>query len=462
DDFSIADSAFAHSTQMILSDLRMPQGMSFCDTASKGAVEFYVKNHSFLDVENMKVRYEETVLGQKELNLGKIARYDSVKVSVPMGHRLEGEYAFKVWSVMPDELDRSDDTLSGTFGVSGAKGFPFSENFEGVVQGTGAVDVNDDGMVWRILKSEEQARTGSQCLNYPHKNALSGAVFFTDGFLADQTGRFKITFYMKADVEGHDGVGVRVMEYSPQGGFVSSVYIDTLHAGTEYEQYNVPFHVQKGRTYAIAFEYVASRASTEEGQAFFIDDLTTGDITVPVLPQSLAVKDTGFFTATFTCRSMADRNVLRVYSADGKFNRLYEWKKTQQQFEVKGLAPKTEYRAQVRGLNEVNDSSAWSAQVRFVTLDTTTIVIPPDTTANERLYAESRIKVSPNPASDYVQVEVSLGAGQWSLCNAGGKTVLRGTLSSTRFEINLQGLPAGMYFLRVENRKETAVTKIIK
>ncbi|MDE6695214.1 MAG: hypothetical protein K2J57_05225, partial [Bacteroidales bacterium] len=382
DDFSIADSAFAHSTQMILSDLRMPQGMSFCDTASKGAVEFYVKNHSFLDVENMKLRYEDATPGQKELNLGKIVRYDSVKVRIPMGHRQEGEYAFKVWSVMPYEIDRINDTLSGTFSVSGARSFPFSEDFEGIVKGTGAVDVNDDGMVWRILESEEQARTGSQCLNYPHKNALSGAVFFTDGFLADQTGRFKITFYMKADVEGHDGVGVRVMEYSAQGGFASSVYIDTLYAGTEYEQYNVPFHVQKGRTYAISFEYVALRASTEEGQAFFIDDLTTGDITVHVRPQSLAVKDTGFFAATFTCQSMADRNVLRVYSADGKYNRLYEWKKTQQQFEVKGLAPKTEYRAQMRGLNEVNDSSAWSAQVRFVTRDTSTTVI--DTTANER------------------------------------------------------------------------------
>ncbi|MDE6630658.1 MAG: T9SS type A sorting domain-containing protein, partial [Bacteroidales bacterium] len=399
---------------------------------------------------------------QKELNLGKIARYDSVKVSVPMGHRLEGEYAFKVWSVMPYELDRSDDTLSGTFSVSGAKGFPFSENFEGIVQGTGAVDVNNDGMVWRILESEEQARTGSQCLNFPYKNALSGAVFFTDGFKADQTGRFKITFYMKADVEGHDGVGVRVMEYSAQGGFVSSVYIDTLHAGTEYAQYNVPFHVANGKTYAIAFEYVASRASTEEGQAFFIDDLTTGDITVPLLPRSLAVKDTGFYSATFTCQNMADRNVLRVYSADGKFNRLYEWKKTQQQFEVKGLAPKTEYRAQVRGLNEVNDSSAWSAQVRFVTLDTATIVKPNDTTANERLHAGSRIKVSPNPASERVQVEVSLEAGKWSLCNMNGKTVLSGTVLSSRFEINVQGLAAGMYFLRVEGKDEKAVTKIIK
>ena len=455
DDFSIADSVYAHSTQMILSNLMMPQGMSFCDTAAKGAVEFYVKNSSFLDVENMELHYEDATPGQKELHLGKIARRDSVKVRVPMGRRLEGEYAFKVWNVMPYELERSDDTLSGTFRVSGAKGFPFSENFEGVVEGTGAVDVNNDGMVWRILESGQQARTGSQCLNYPHKNALSGAVFFTDGFRADQTGRFKITFYMKADVEGNDGVGVRVMEYAPAGGFASSVYIDTLRAGTEYEQYNVPFHVESGKTYAIAFEYVANRASTEEGQAFFIDDLTTGDITEPVKPHSLAVVDTGAVTASFTCQNMAERNVLRVYSADGKFNQMYEWKKSQQKFEVKGLRPATEYRAQVRGLNEVNDSSAWSDPVRFVTLDSVAA-------ATEKLQAGNRIRISPNPASERVQVELFSGADKWTLCNAGGRVVLNGAVTSTLFEINLQGLSAGMYFLRVEGKEGRTVTKIIK
>lgn len=456
DDFSLADSSFAHGTQMILSGLQMPQGMSFCDTASKGAVEFYVKNSSFLDVENVKLRYEDVFGGgQKELALGAVARHDSIKVSVPMGHRPEGEYAFKVWNVMPYERDRRDDTLAGVFRVSGPKGFPFSEDFEGVVEGTGAVDVNDDDMVWRILTSEQQAHTGMQCLSFPHKNALSGAVFFTDGFLADETGRFKITFYMKADVEGNDGVGVRVMEYSADGAFASSVYIDTLRAGTEYQACHVPFHVESGKVYAIAFEYVADRASTEEGQAFFIDDLTTGTITVPLTPRSLAVSDTGVTSASFVCQNMAERNVLHVFSVDGSFSRLYEWKSTQQKFEVEGLQPKTEYRAQVCGLNEVNDSSAWSAQVRFTTL-------APALSVNDGVQADSRVKVWPNPATDHIQVEFPLWADRWSLRRADGREVMRGEVLGSSYEIGLQSLSAGMYILRVEGKDRSSVTKIIK
>ena len=76
-------------------------------------------------------------------------------------------------------------------------------------------------------------------------------------------------------------------------------------------------------------------------------------------------------------------------------------------------------------------------------------------------------RLSPQPASEQVQAvceaaETAWHSGGWRLVDAGGKALRRGTFSDGRFDISLNAIPAGLYFIEITANGTTCRLKCVK
>lgn len=61
------------------------------------------------------------------------------------------------------------------------------------------------------------------------------------------------------------------------------------------------------------------------------------------------------------------------------------------------------------------------------------------------------LRLYPNPASNFIQVDNSFLGKDYAITSVLGKTVLRGTLATSN-RINIEGLIAGIYFVRINDQ----------
>ena len=76
-------------------------------------------------------------------------------------------------------------------------------------------------------------------------------------------------------------------------------------------------------------------------------------------------------------------------------------------------------------------------------------------------------RLSPQPATESVQavceaMETTWHSGNWRLIDAGGKALRRGTFSDGRFDISLNAIPAGLYFIEITANGTTCRLKCVK
>ncbi len=73
----------------------------------------------------------------------------------------------------------------------------------------------------------------------------------------------------------------------------------------------------------------------------------------------------------------------------------------------------------------------------------------------------SYLRLLPNPASNNVMIETAISAGRFSVMDMIGRLVLQGNITTSRTEIDLQGLTAGIYLVKVEGEGSVAVKKLV-
>ncbi len=71
------------------------------------------------------------------------------------------------------------------------------------------------------------------------------------------------------------------------------------------------------------------------------------------------------------------------------------------------------------------------------------------------------VKVFPNPASEQLNVTCETEMRRVTLCNALGQQVLRVTPNAPQAELQVAGLPRGLYLLKVETVAGSAVRKVV-
>ena len=64
------------------------------------------------------------------------------------------------------------------------------------------------------------------------------------------------------------------------------------------------------------------------------------------------------------------------------------------------------------------------------------------------------VSMSPNPAKDILNVELGKAAGshvEYTLIDMQGRTVLEGVFTNERGQVNVSGMPAGMYHITLRS-----------
>lgn len=98
----------------------------------------------------------------------------------------------------------------------------------------------------------------------------------------------------------------------------------------------------------------------------------------------------------------------------------------------------------------------------IVELSSKTVTFYVDTKAPvQQVAQETSLNVFPNPARERINVECEAEMRRVTLCNALGQQVLRVNPNAPQAELQVAGLPRGLYLLRVETVGGTAVRKVV-
>jgi len=91
-------------------------------------------------------------------------------------------------------------------------------------------------------------------------------------------------------------------------------------------------------------------------------------------------------------------------------------------------------------------------------------VFVPSVTANVPLSVSTAMKISPNPFTDMISVELPRICDECTLsvCNSVGQEILNIPLTETKTEINLGAFSSGIYFVKLIYNEIVEVRKIIK
>ena len=127
---------------------------------------------------------------------------------------------------------------------------------------------------------------------------------------------------------------------------------------------------------------------------------------------------------------------------------------TTRSYHLSGLNPETAYQWRVQA-NCVDTLSDWTNPVDFTTLEEVGI---------DNITLANNISLMPNPADHYIDLRVNgkMTAKEAVIYNAFGQLIQTVELTDNHVRIDLSGMAAGMYFVRVNGDHGTATKKFIK
>ena len=76
----------------------------------------------------------------------------------------------------------------------------------------------------------------------------------------------------------------------------------------------------------------------------------------------------------------------------------------------------------------------------------------------------SQISIYPDPATDKITIETSAtqGQSQLSVMNLNGQEVITRQLTQSKTQLDISGLPGGVYFVRLINERTIVIRKFVK
>ena len=89
------------------------------------------------------------------------------------------------------------------------------------------------------------------------------------------------------------------------------------------------------------------------------------------------------------------------------------------------------------------------------------VLIPDQTTTSVTNLNESEIKLYPNPANDYINIDLPSVSGNISIVNITGKTILKKDIRSSVERIDLSDLNSGIYLVRIQDGPAVLTKKLI-
>ena len=170
DDFVLVDSLRTTITDYVVSDLLVSGNMSECDTMAIGKLSFKITAGGFSMPETVKayIRYDDMpvqdVSFHKEMMDG-----EETELSFAMPMFSGGEHRVKAWIALPEEVNRTDDTVSASFNVHSPQAMPFLDGnirVVGSARMSSCFTIDSTGTyILRYLYDATQAEGASMELN---------------------------------------------------------------------------------------------------------------------------------------------------------------------------------------------------------------------------------------------------------------------------------------------------------
>ncbi len=271
DHMVVMDSVSASYSYMSLADLSYRR-VTGCDEDRTSEVELLIRNAGYLAYDSVPLMYK---MDNDEVQTYwvKVADMSSRRCKLPTRWDLSvaGLHKMKVWVGMPNERDRSDDTLTVSFRADNMAQLPLGYDFENNVLPGNTDDLNQDKIGWELCRNADSAYRGRYYVQYSGSGQKADDDWRLPCFYA-ATGDYTLDFYMAAPYASEEFVTISLLhydQYDQSGKMVEEVLFDDMINHAEYEMYQLPFKVHSGH-YGIKF-HIKSEA---DGRNLCIDNLT--------------------------------------------------------------------------------------------------------------------------------------------------------------------------------------------
>jgi Zn-dependent metalloprotease/chitodextrinase len=377
----------------------------------------------------------------------------------------------------------ADQTGGGCTG--GISSFPYSEGFESGI-GTWTQDASDD-FDWTVdANGTPSSSTGpsaadegtyyifveSSSPNYPSKIGIINSPCFD--LTAESNANFNFAYHMYGS-----SMGTIELQASTDGISWTALWTKSGDQGNSWYDATVSLSSYYGTS--VQLRYVAT-TSTSYRSDFAIDDIsvTTGGttptannltltITFDNYPEetSWTLKNSGGSTVASggTYASQADGSTLVVPIndlADG----CYDF--TISDVYGDGICcsyGNGSYTLEVTGGSTIKTGGSFgSSEVTNFCLPNTTYGFTATSTSFDDISAKPAINLYPNPASSYINVQITNATahGVISIYNSIGALVKVVDIEDSEREVNISELPSGLYIISIETKKEALTKQFIK
>ncbi|MDE7149399.1 MAG: T9SS type A sorting domain-containing protein [Bacteroidales bacterium] len=276
DHIVVMDSVSASYSYMALTDVAYRR-VTGCDEDRTTEVELEIRNDGYLAYDSVPILYQMDDLSVQTYWLENgSADMSSRRFKLPERWDLSkaGNHRMRVWVGMPNERDRSNDTLAVAFRADDMARLPLGYDFENNVLPGNVEDRNGDRISWELRRNADSAYDGRYYVRYQGTGQASADDWKLPCFYADAD-EYTLDFYMSAPYASEELLEIYLLHYDETdtaGQMIQELLLDTVVAHTDYRLYQLPFRVGAGH-YGLMFRI----KSEADGRTLCIDNLTIAD-----------------------------------------------------------------------------------------------------------------------------------------------------------------------------------------
>lgn len=269
----VLDSVSASYSYMSLTDISYRR-VAGCDEDRTTAVELEIRNDGFLAYDSVPIMYQMDKLPVQTYWLENgVADKSTLRFQLPERWDLSksGIHRLQAWVGMPNEADRSDDTLSVSFRMDGMVQLPVGYDFENNVLPGTVEDRNADGITWALRRNVDSAYAGRYYIRYEGTGQSADDDWLLPCFYT-QTDDYTLDLYICSPYASEELLSIYLLHYDEtdaNGQMVKDLLYDGVINHADYLLYQLPFHVKTGH-YGVMF-HIKSEA---DGRALCIDNVT--------------------------------------------------------------------------------------------------------------------------------------------------------------------------------------------
>lgn len=269
----VMDSVAASYSYLALTDV-IYRRVTGCDEDRTTDVEVKIQNDGYLTCDSVPLLYKmDNLPVQTCWPENGAADMSTLWYKLPTRWDLSvaGNHRMRVWLGMPNEADRSNDTLTVAFRADDMAQLPLGYDFENNVMPGNVEDLNEDRISWELHRNADSAYQGRYYVRYVGTGQAAHDDWRLPCFYAD-AGDYTLDFYLCAPYGSEELLEVYMLHYDEtdtNGVMIQELLLDTVINHSDYRLYQLPFSVTAGH-----YGAMLRIKSEADGRTLCVDNLT--------------------------------------------------------------------------------------------------------------------------------------------------------------------------------------------